>query len=492
MLSEPMLYLLPPLCLLVGALIILIWDAVRAGTAMHRWAWWGALVTALAGLGTTFLLDGESSTRILAVLTYDGFTAYMWRLILVTLILVIMLGESYIRRHIQEAGLFYAILLIFAFGALLLAACVNTVMLLLAVDLLSILGYVLTGFLHYDKRSTEAATKYLVYGSAVSAVMAFGLAWLYGLTGTTDYVGTSQALSGAWAWSSTVEIAPSALLPVLIFVLAGFSFKIGTAPFHQWVPDAFEGAPSPVTAALAIIPKTAGFAALARVTMVMLPDTLELGALWRWPLIAFLAAAAMLIGNLAGLWQENIKRLIAYSGIAQVGYALLGLAIASEFGLTALLFYLTAYALAEVGVFAAITVMSDQVGLDMIVDYRGLYHRAPALAAVLLVSVLSLFGMPGTGGFMAKLWLFTSVLERGRIGLLVVAALNSVLSVAYYWKVIQTTFMHSDHGLEPVTIPLAPRIVLFLSMAGILALGIYPNVVFRWTADAVQVFFGPG
>lgn len=481
-------YLLPAVVLLGGALIVLVLDVLVDPERIARVVWPITLLSVIGAVATGFLLASDGPVRVLAVLTYDAFTAYLWRLILLALIMVVLLSESYIRNHSREPGLYYACLLFFGLGALVLAASSNLIMLLLAVDFLSLVGYVLTGYLHYDKRSTEAAIKYLVYGSAVSAVMAYGLSWLYGLSGTTDYTPTAEVLTGGLAWSTSANVQPITLVPVLIFILAGFSFKIGSAPFHQWLPDAFEGAPSPVSAALAIVPKLAGFAALVRFTMVMFPRGTTLGGLWRWPLVAFLAVGAMLVGNLIGLWQTNIKRLMAYSGIAQVGYALIGVATASDRGLSGLLLYLTAYTLAEIGAFAAITVMSDRVGLETVEDYRGLYHRAPALSAVLLISVLSLFGMPGTGGFMGKLWLFTSAVEAGRIGLLVIAALNSVISLAYYWKIIRMTFIHTDHGLEPVSVPWSSYIVLGVSVVGILVVGIYPNMVLAWAEVAIQAF----
>ena len=451
---------------------------------------WGvALASVLAAVASSFLLQSTGSVRILSMLTYDGFTAYLWRLILVALGMVVLLGESYLRRRITEPGLYYACLLVFGLGALLLAAATNAIMLLLAVDFLSLVGYVLTGFLHYDKRSTEAAIKYLIYGSAISAVMAFGLSWLYGLTGTTDYVMTAEVLAGRFAWTGGQVIPPALLIPILVFVLAGFSFKIGAAPFHQWLPDAFEGAPAPVASALAIVPKVAGFAALVRVTMVVLPAGTTLGEVWRWPLVAFLAVMAMFAGNLTGLWQTNIKRLMAYSGIAQVGYGLVGVATATERGLSALLLYLTVYAVAELGVFAAITVMSDQVGLEAVEDYRGLYHRAPVLAGVLMLGVLSLFGMPGTGGFMGKLWLLMAALEDGRFTILVIMTINGLISLSYYWNIIRTTFVHTDRRLAPVSVPAASYVVLVISAVAIVGIGVYPNLVLRWAETAIQAFF---
>ncbi len=486
-------YLLPPLCLLVGSVLIMLVDLVLLRPdAVRRATWWIAVLAVLASGVTSFLVGRDDVVRVLAVLEYDPFTAYMWRLLLAVLMLIVFISEAYVKHEVGEPGFFYAALLLFGFGALVLAASTNTIMLILGVDFLSIVGYVLTGFLHDNKRSTEGAIKYLIYGSAVSAIMAFGLSWLYGITGTADYAQTARGLAGEWAWSPAHPIQSTALVPVITFVLAGFAFKIGSAPFHQWLPDAFEGAPTPVTAALAIIPKVSGFAALVRLTMVMLPEHLALGAWWRWPLVAFLAVIGMFLGNLIGLWQTNVKRLMAYSGIAQVGYALIAVAVATELSLTALLLYLTVYAMAELAAFAAITVVSTQTKSDTLADYRGLYHTAPALAVVMIISVLSLFGMPGTGGFIGKLWLFTAALEAHREWLIVIAAINSVISVAYYWKIIQTTYMHSDHRLPKLRVPLTAWVVVVVALFTVLLLGIYPNLVLRWAEAAVHGFFVTG
>jgi len=222
---------------------------------------------------------------------------------------------------------------------------------------------------------------------------------------------------------------------------------------------------------------------------VVLPVGTTFGELWRWPLVAFLAVMAMFAGNLTGLGQTNIKRLMAYSGIAQVGYALVGVATATERGLSALLLFLTAYTVADLGVFAAITVMSDRAGLEDVEDYRGLYHRAPLLAAALMFGVLSLFGMPGTGGFMGKLWLLMAALEDGRLAILVILTINGLISLAYYWKVIRTTFVHTDHSLAPVPVPAASGVALVVSTVAIVGIGVYPNLVLRWAESAIQIFF---
>jgi len=491
--SASVMYLLPPICLLAGGFLIVLADLVVVKPErVVRVAWWLALIAILASGVTSFVVGRDDVTRIFAVLAYDPFTAYTWRLILAALALIALISEAYVRTMIKEPAFYYAGLLFFGFGALLLSASTNTIMLILAVDFVSIVGYVLTGYLHDDKRSTEGAIKYLIYGSAVSAVMAFGLSWLYGITGAADYELTAAGLAGEWVWLPSHSIEPVVLVPAITFVLAGFAFKIGSAPFHQWLPDAFEGAPTPVTAALAIIPKVSGFAALVRLTMVMLPETLTLGLWWRWPLIAFLAVMGMFLGNLIGLWQTNIKRLMAYSGIAQVGYALIAVAVGTEKSLASLMLYLTVYAMAELGAFAAISVMSATSGSDDLTEYRGLYHRAPILATALILSVLSLFGVPGTGGFVSKVWLFTAALEADRGWLIVVAAINSVISVAYYWRIIQATFVHSDHGLAKVKVPATTWTVIAVTVAAVLLLGIFPNTVLRWAQAAVHGFFVSG
>jgi NADH-quinone oxidoreductase subunit N len=426
------------------------------------------------------------------------------------LVLLTLLSESYVRRRTREPALFYALLLFLAGGALLLSASTDTIMLLVAVELVSVAGYVMTGFLHPDRRSTEAAMKVMVYGAVLTAVMAFGLSWLYGLTGTTDYVVTAEVLSGLWAWTPAPAVQPAVLYPVLVLILVGLALKIGSAPLDQWLPDVsgthevsgtpdasgtpggYAGAPAAVAASLAILPKIAGLAALVRVTMVMLPGALDLGAAWRWPLVGMLAVVAMLAGSLLGLGQTQFKRLMAYSGIAQVGYVLVAVAVASEASLSALLIILVAYTLAELGVFAAITVVSGQTESDRVTAYRGLHRRAPVLAAVLMISLLSLSGLPGTGGFIAKLWLFIATFRAGHVGLLILAALSTVISLGTYWKVIRAVVMHPDEGLAPLHVPAAATVVIIAAVAGLLVVGILPNPLLRWAQAAVHVFFAPG
>lgn len=497
MLISDYLYLAPVLSLLAGALLILLLDLLADREQMGRWGWKAALASGLLALGSTFLL-GDAPVRVLNVLAYDVFTAYVWRLLLGALVLLILLGESYVRSHTDEPGLFYALLMFFAAGALLVAASTNTMMLLLAVELLSIAGTLLVGFLHADRRATQGAIRCLVYGSAMTAVMALGFSWFYGLTGTTDYALTSEALSGLWGSSPAPVIRPIALVPVLAFVLVGLVVKTGSAPFHHWLPGAsdvsggFVGASAPVAASLAILPKVAGFAALVRLTLVMLPEALDLHTVWRWPLVGILAVAAMLWGSLLGLRQHNIKRLMAFSGIAQLGYVLIGVVLATEAGLSALLVALTAYVLAEMGTFTAIAVVSQKMPLDLVSDYRGLYRRAPLLALGLLLFILSLFGMPGTAGFIGKLWLFTETFRAGYIGLLILAALSSVISLGYYGRVVRAGFMDSDAGMAPVPVPAAASVVLIAMMVGVLVLGIFPNTWLRWAQAAAQVFFASG
>lgn len=509
-LVESLRYLLPMLVLASTAILVLLLDmmplgevesdALRIRKARRAYVfWWLAVCGTLISIVTVLLLgfqtsqmggDDTTTHRVLAVMVFDPLASYTWLLLNGALLLLLGLGRSYVDHRIAEPGLFYATLLLFGAAALLLATATNTIMLLLTVDFLSLLGYALTGFLHDDKRSTEGAIKYLIYGSAISAVMALGLAWLYGITGSTDYDQISRALAqGLWPWPTNRHIDPVILTPVFVFILAGFAFKLGVAPFHQWVPDAFEGAPTPATAALAILPKVAGFAALMRLTVAMLPAGSDLASIWRNPLILTLSFAAMLIGNLAGLWQDNIKRLMAYSGIAQAGYALGGAVLGTQEGFSALLIYLTAYTVTELAVFAAITVVSDKFGLDEIDDYRGIYRRAPLLAAALLIGLLSLFGMPGTAGFMAKLWLFSAALSAHQLWWLLLAAINSVISMAYYWRVIRVVMMHTDEGLGSLTIPWASWVTLLLACLAVLSMGIFPSGLIRWAYAAVAALF---
>jgi NADH-quinone oxidoreductase subunit N len=482
--GETLWLLSPELVLLVTGLLILLLDAVYSRQVKKSWLPYVALAGVAGAFIATITLWGQD-TQVLFVLSCDSFALMVKMIALAAMCLVILASDVYIRERGCYQGEFYALLLFVTLAICLLGATTNLIMLFVTFDFISIVSYILTGYLRDDRRSTEAAIKYFLYGAAVSAVMLYGLSWFYGLTGSTDLGGVATALMEA---ESTLR---PVVLPALIMVAAGLAFKIGAVPFHQWAPDAYEGAPTPVTAFLSVGPKVGGFAIILRVLLTALPPVgglTDLATDWRVLLMA-ISVLTMTVGNLVALWQTNIKRLLAYSSIAHAGYMLIGVVAASPYGATAVLLYLTAYALTNLGVFAAVIAFSNRVGSDEIEDYVGLSKRSPALALVLIICLLSLGGIPPTAGFIGKLWLFSAAIKEGLLWLAAVGVLNSVISIAYYWKVIRAMYLVPTQVEERLTISPALAVGLGIAVVGVFFVGIFPTPLLTWLQAAAQTLF---
>jgi NADH-quinone oxidoreductase subunit N len=473
----------PELLLLFAGLLILGLDAIRPRQEEKRWLPYVALVGLAGSLIATITLWG-CSTRVLFVLSCDPFALMVKMIALVAMGLVILASDVYIRTHSRYQGEFYALLLFSTLTICLLGGATNLIMIFLAFDFLSITSYILTGYLRDDRRSTEAAIKYFIYGAALSAAMLYGMSWFYGLTGSTDLNSIAAALM-----ETETSLRPI-ILPALILVVAGFAFKIGAVPFHQWAPDAYEGAPTPVTAFLSVGPKIAGFALIVRVMLTALPmDLANLAMDWRTLLMA-ISVLTMTVGNLVALWQQNIKRLLAYSSIAQAGYILIGVVAASPRGVTAVLLYLAAYALTNLGAFAAVIAFSNQTGSDAIEDYAGLSKRAPVLALVLIICLLSLGGIPPTAGFVGKLWLFSAALEEGLLWLAIIGVINSIISLSYYWKVIRAMYLRPTQAEDRLITSPALAVALGVTAVGVLIVGAFPSPLLALIQAAAPTFFG--
>jgi proton-translocating NADH-quinone oxidoreductase chain N len=479
----------PQLVLLVTGLAILVVDVWISQRNSYIWAQAIALMGIIGGAIATLTLWGPEE-RIMYVLQIDVFTCYGWILVLGSLAVLVVLSERYLSEHVQERGLFYALLVFCGLAAFFVMASINLIILVLGLDFLSIVSYILTGFLHEDQRSTEAAIKYLIYGAIVSSLMMYGFSWLYGISGTTDYMELSQALRSLQFMDGGTLGQTSVLFPLLIFILAGLGFKIALVPFHQWAPDAYEGAPTVVTALLAVIPKIAGFIALIRLAMTVFPSSLVLGEILRSPTLLVLSAFTMTFGNLSGLWQDRMKRLMAYSGIAQSGYILMGLALATQFSLQASVMQLSVYVISELGAFAVIVFVSVWTDSDRISDFNGLYAQAPLLAIALLVSLLSLIGIPGTGGFIGKFMLIAAAVEGGDTWLALIAGLNSVVALGYYWKIIRALFVQEPRGLrvKPKPAAIELKLLAVASIVGLVLLGLFPSLLLSRLSSVVGVF----
>jgi proton-translocating NADH-quinone oxidoreductase chain N len=417
---------------------------------------------------------------------------------LFTLLVLAIVGLSageYVKTHTPFQGEFYALLLLAGLAIMLASAATNLVMIYLSIEFLSITSYILTGYLRDDPRSVEAAIKYFIYGAVASAVMLYGFSLLYGATGSTDLATMATALA-------TGSVAVRWLvLPATIMALAGLGFKIALVPFHQWSPDAYEGAPTPVTAFLSVGPKAAGFAVLMRLLLTALPDfqlpgfQAQVGQVqvgWE-AVLGGVAILTMSLGNLVALWQTNVKRLLAYSSIAQAGYMLIGLAALAPqagswtTGLNGLLLYLFAYLFTNLGAFAVVIAVENRTGSANLPAFAGLIRRAPFLAVAMFIFLLSLIGIPPTGGFLGKLFVFGAAIQRQMIGLAVVGIVNSVVSVYYYYAIMREMFFGEAGEAQPITVTPALRAVVAVNAVMVLVIALYAEPFIRLATQSVQM-----
>src|SRR6266508_3070171 len=351
------------------------------------------------------------------------------------------LGSKEIKQ--VHEGEYYTLLLTCTLGMFFMASSSNLLMAYLSLELVSLTSYVLTGFLPHNRRSSEAALKYLIYGGVASGTMIYGMSWIYGMSGSLDYSAIQTALAQN-------GINKAALFMAFVFIMAGFGYKIVFVPFHMWSPDVYQGAPTPFTAFLSVASNAAGMAIMIRFffpgVSLMVP-----GGDWtfvscvEWPhVLLFLSMITMTVGNLCALNQRNLKRMLAYSGIAHAGYMMMGLAVLNNDGLSAILFYIVVYLIMNLGAFLVVGMIANVTGDEDIESYRGLAWRGAIVPAVCLaVFLFSLTGVPPFAGFVGKFFLFSAVLKQGGAfaRLALVAAINTVISLYYYAKVIKTMFL---------------------------------------------------
>jgi NADH-quinone oxidoreductase subunit N len=390
----------------------------------------------------------------------------------------VLLSPSYLRAPGAERGEYYALLLFSVVGMMGLGACLELVSLFVALEIMSVALYALAG-LHRDRpESQESAMKYFITGSFSSAFLLYGVALLYGASGSTSMARIAAAVAAAGPSTATLALLGTGLL------LVGFGFKVASVPFHMWAPDVYEGAPTTVTALMAAGVKTAAFAALVRVLTQAVPG---LAGDWK-PAVVVLSLITMVVGNLGALAQTNLKRMLAYSSVAHAGYLLSALVAAPEVAAAAVLFYLVAYAAVNLGGFGAFAALArdgrEPLSLS---DVAGLARRRPLLAAALTVFLISLTGVPVSGGFVGKFYLFSAAVNGGWVTLAVVGMLMSVVSAYYYLRVVVAMYMREPMG-EDTWAPLGAGSALALGLATgvVLFLGVYPGPVLAWARQAAQ------
>ncbi len=478
--------LLPELSLGLFAIIVILVDLFIQRKGL-------LVVVSLTGLavsaGFSLAMWGGSSQVLNNMLAVDNFALFFKLLFLGIAALVILASVDYVSKFNRFQGEYHALVLLSALGMMLMAATTELITIYIAIELTSISLYILVGFLK-DPKSTEASLKYLLLGAIASAVLLYGMALVFGFTGKTQLGEIAQVIQ---AMSPQTLLASPALILGIALLVAGFGFKIAAIPFHMWVPDVYEGAPTPITAYLSVASKAAGFAIILRVfySAFGFPNWLSLD----WGLIfAVLGAISMTLGNVIAIPQTNIKRMLGYSSIAQAGYLMVGVAAvglspaADIVERSSVLFFLVSYALTNLGAFIAIIAISNKLNSDLIDDYSGMSKRAPLLALGLTLSLISLIGMPPAAGFMAKFYIFSGAVQHGLLWLVVIAVINSVISAYYYMRVVKVMWLGKPASEEKVPSSGALRVALSLSCLGVLLLGVIPGLVMKLAEIAARMF----
>jgi NADH-quinone oxidoreductase subunit N len=477
---------IPEITLAVFAILVILLDlGVRQKAVLGPVSLVGLVI---AGGVSVAMWGGSHPPLFNNMLAVDNFALFFKLLFVGIAFLVILASADYVAKFARFQGEYYAIILLSTLGMMLMAATADLISLYVALELTSISLYVLVAFLK-DRKSTEASLKYLLLGALASAVLLYGMALIFGFTGKTQLGEIARVLQ---AMSPQALLDSPALLMGIVLLIAGFGFKIAAVPFQMWVPDVYEGAPTTVTAYLSVASKAAGFAIILRIFFSAF-DTSWLSQNWG-TIFAVLAVISMIIGNVVAIPQTNIKRMLGYSSIAQAGYLMVGLATlgysaaADTLGQSGIIFFLTSYALTNLGAFIAIIVISNKLDSDQIYDYAGMGRRAPVLALALTLCLISLIGMPPAAGFMAKFYIFSAAVQHDLLWLVIIAVINSVISAYYYLRVVKLMWFGVPASEEKVPSSGAPRLALFLCCLGVLVLGIIPGVIMKAAELASKMF----
>jgi NADH-quinone oxidoreductase subunit N len=480
--AESLILLSPQLLLLFWALLVLGLDLVV------KKAKDGLAYLALAGFAPPLaaaiylLASGTNQSLLSNMVRVDAFSLYFAIIACLAAGLVILASMEYMKSRTRYRGEFYGLLLLATLAMTLMSASTNLIMIYLAIEFMSLTSYVLVGYFRDDPKSSEGGLKYFLFGAVTSSLMLYGMSLMYGATGTTDLAEIATALS---AMHATMAPMRWLIIPAILLMLTGFSFKMALVPFHQWSPDAYEAAPTPVATLLSVGPKAMGFSILLRVLLTAVPQ-------FQFDWVAILmgiSLVTMTLGNLTAMRQTNIKRMLAYSSIAQAGYIVVGIVSIMPFtvGLRGVLLYLMAYLFTNAGAFIAVIAFSHVTNSDQISDYAGLVKRAPALAGVMVVFFMSLAGLPPTAGFVAKLFVFGAAVQVGYYYLAIVGVLNSVISVVYYFNVVRQMFFLAPASEERLSLPRFPMIAVAICVVLVMVIGLYPQPLIDLASQSVSV-----
>ena len=468
---------------LTGVAIMLIDASMPPAFPRRMLGWVAALGTTIALWMSLWQLSLLEGTGFSSTVETSAFTVFFHVLICGIVLVAILLALDTLPEKSHHLGEFFALVSFGAVGMCLMTSAVELLVVFIALEISSISTYILAAFRKHTGRSTEASIKYFLLGSFATAFLLYGIALVFGATGTTQIYEI--------AYRAPAAQNQPLILAALALMLVGIFFKVSAAPFHVWTPDVYEGAPTPVVALLSTAPKVAAFAVLLRVVYEMFP---ALHSLWA-PLLWIVSVLSMTVGNLAALRQQNVKRMLAYSSIAHAGYLLAAFAGAGEIGISAAAFYAAAYAATNVGIFAVVSVVAGyDENLSLIDDFRGLVYRTPLLGGLLIFFLVSLTGIPFTGGFFGKFYAFTAAINGGAVALVIIGLLNSGLAAAYYLRlaVVAAQRPNADQPASPAPqIGAAVGAALGIAAMATLILGIAPGATLDATQSAAHTLQAP-
>jgi proton-translocating NADH-quinone oxidoreductase chain N len=477
--------------LVLAAIVVVVIDLVSYRRIDDRLLAGISVAGLLAAALAAFALTGSEPEPLLDMLAVDGFALFLKVSVLIGMALVVMISVVYIQNRSRNRGEYYGFLIAVALAIAVAVSANDLLMVWLAMEFLSITSYVLVGYLRGDQRSNEAALKYFLYGALAAGVMLYGISLLFGATGSTNLSAVAQALTGAGLTGGMRWLSFAAV----VLLVVGFGFKASLVPFHQWAPDTYEGAPTPITGFLSTASKAAGFALMTRVFLVALP---ALSVDWL-TVLAGISMVTMTFGNLVALRQSNIKRLLAYSSIAQAGYILIGLVSVpqidfqlvpfSEFtfnGINGMLIYLFGYIFTNLGAFAVVIAIENQTGKVELEEYSGLVNRSPWLASLLLIFLLSLTGIPPTLGFWGKYFVFGAAIQIQFYALAIVGLINAAIAAGYYLNIVRYMFLMPAESDERISLAPGLGVVLAICSLVVLVVGIMPQQLIQWAGQSVQ------
>ncbi|RWB58986.1 NADH-quinone oxidoreductase subunit N [Mesorhizobium sp.] len=471
LLFQSILASLPEIVVVTGACILLILGQfVRKG--QQHFLVWGSVAIVLIAAFATLMLADEVRPAYSGMFIADRFAVFFKVVFYLATVLTFLLSRKYAEIEGIESSEYYVLLLLALSGMMIMASATDLLSIYVGLELMVLCTYVLTGFLRRQQRSNEAALKYVILGGVSTGIFLYGVSLVYGLVGTTQLDRMAAAVTGG-------PLDPGLLLAV-VFIVAGLAFKVGAVPFHMWVPDVYEGAPTTITAFMSVGPKAAGFAVILRVFLNPL-----VAASNAWIIVAVIAAATMALGSFVALVQENFKRLLAYSSIAHAGFAMFGVAAGGADGVASVMLYLLIYAFMNLGIFGTVIMMRNgNFSGEVIEDYAGFAKSHRGLALLMLLYLFSLAGIPPTAGFFAKFYVLVALVERGFVMLAVIAVLLSAVAAYFYIRIVMVIYMREPEGAFVPALTPSVRATLAFTAAGTIGIGLFPAWFLRLAQHA--------